>query len=174
MKLADFLSQFTAATGDIKKELSAANATIKDLTTKLAKADADDQSDNADLDKVLEQLREILNEQASDTDESDSDDSDADSDSDSDATSDDNADEDNDETDAKAATKRLKLKALAAKTAKLAVEHKKLKASVPKKVISAIAAMGIPEPVKTKVDGEKPKLTGRARVAAAFTEQLAK
>jgi hypothetical protein len=172
MKLPDFLAQFKTFTGDIKAELATAKETIKTLTARLEKVEADDEEDNSKLDDVLEQLREILNEQAAPADSDESDPSD-DSTDDGEAAPDDDSD-DNDETDAKAESKKDKVKAVADKTAKLVAEHKKLKASVPKKVISTIAAMGIPAPVKTKVEGEKPKLKGRARVAASFNEQLQK
>jgi hypothetical protein len=174
MKLPDFLAQFKTFTGDIKAQLATANETIKALTARLEKVEADDSEDNSKLDEVLEQLREILNEQAGDdTEDSDSTD---DSTDDSDAAPDD-SDEDNDETDskAKASTKKDKVKAVADKAAKLVAEHKALKASVPKKVISTLAQIGIPAPVTTKVDGQKATaLTGLARTAAAFTEQLSK
>lgn len=161
--------------------LASANNTISELSAKVEaleaslKAKADDAADtedqeDSDLDKIIEFIQSLQGDESDDSTDDSTDESDSSDESDS---TEDDTDDANDES-AKKATKSAKLKSVAKSVTKLAAENKKLKEELPKQVIRELAAVGIPTPISTKVDGQKPSLTGRARVAAAFAEQLNK
>lgn len=173
-----FKSDTEAALGEHKAALATANDQIAKLSAKLEALEAanklkadEDTAEDSEEESLLDALTELVKKFTpadSDSDDSTEDTSDTD---DSDDSTEDDSDDENDES-AKKATKKEKLKAISKSVSKLAAQNKALKASVPKQVIRELAAVGIPTPIATKVDGTKPQLTGRERIAAAFTEQL--
>jgi hypothetical protein len=190
MKISDLIPSFSAfksstqtALDETKATLAVANQNISDLKAKLEALEATDKpkaedapvddstTDNSQLDQLISDLQDVLDKYTSDeTDDSTEDTSD---DSTDDSTTDD-SDDANDESAKAKANKVETLKALTKKAEKIVAASKKLKASVPTKVIQELAAIGIPTPIATKPDNKLTGLKGRARIAAAFNEEFNK
>ncbi len=167
--LSDKLAANEKALGTANEKIASLSEEIKNLSAKAA--DSDDESDK--LAETLEQLRQILNDQAEKSAEDDSDEDSSDDDSDSSDDSEDDSDDENDsEEKAKSTSKVETAKALVKLAKQVVGAKKKAEASVDKKVISKIASIGMPAPVATQTDGAKTALKGLDRVSAAFTEQL--